>query len=100
MWLPHSFLGPQSLVKLLLFFLLLSPYANGAITSTKIDDTDASFSFPPDWNAITPSSPCGGCSTQPDNISQIFEQTWHDGNYMAGDDQTTTGSFTFTGQCL
>ncbi|KAJ7479224.1 hypothetical protein FB451DRAFT_1556868 [Mycena latifolia] len=105
MWLPHSFFNciqvPRTLVALLLLLLLPSySHVNGEITTTKIDDTDPRFSFPPNWNAITPSTPCGGCGSQPDDISQIYEGTWHDGSYMAGDTQPTTGLFTFTGSAV
>ncbi|KAJ7479223.1 hypothetical protein FB451DRAFT_1556867 [Mycena latifolia] len=105
MWLPHSFFNciqvPRVLVALLLLLLLPSySHVNGVITTTKIDDTDPRFSFPPNWNAITPSTPCGGCEAQPDNVSEIYEGTWHDGSYMAGAAQQTTGSFTFTGSAV
>ncbi|KAJ7484850.1 hypothetical protein B0H11DRAFT_2231520 [Mycena galericulata] len=97
-WPPHSFLSPQSFLPLLL--LLLTSYANGAITNTTFDDASNSFTFVGQWTAITPSSPCGGCASKPPDLTQIYDGTWHDGNYMTGDSQMTSGSFTFTGSAV
>ncbi|KAJ7940317.1 hypothetical protein B0H13DRAFT_6135 [Mycena leptocephala] len=88
MWLPHSFL-----------VLLLVVLASGSIINTTIDDSSSSFTFHGAWNTITPTSPCAGCSSQPDP-SKTQDRTWHDGNIREGAPVGTSGSFTFTGSAV
>ncbi|KAJ6502206.1 hypothetical protein C8R45DRAFT_975754, partial [Mycena sanguinolenta] len=88
MWLPHSLIG-----------LLYAVSANCALTNTTFDDSSSSFTFSGAWTTITPSNPCGGCATKPDP-SQIYEGSWHDGNYRNGASSLTTGSFTFQGSAV
>lgn len=66
-----------------------------AQTNTTIDDSDPAFSFPGvNWNAITPSTPCGGCATKLD-LSQTYNNTYHDGDFDTSGPMT--GSFQFEG---
>ncbi|KAF7350084.1 hypothetical protein MVEN_01310300 [Mycena venus] len=100
MWPPHSFLNPQSLEIALLLLLTLTPsHADAALTNTTIDDTSSSFSWSGNWNAITPTDPCGGCSAKPDP-TQTEGGTWHDVGIMTTKDETATGSFTFQGSAV
>ncbi|KAF7311414.1 Myb-DNA-bind-2 domain-containing protein [Mycena kentingensis (nom. inval.)] len=89
---PRSLLGPALVLPLLVC---------AAPKNTTFDDTSASFSFstgPQGWNAVTPSSPCDVCASNPDT-SRVHEGTWHDGNIRSGA-EPTTGSFTFTGSAV
>ncbi|KAF7314155.1 hypothetical protein HMN09_00574800 [Mycena chlorophos] len=69
------------------------------LTNLTIDDTNTSFftfggvngtNSPPEWAAITPSTPCDYCSAQPPT-TDIYNKTWHDGSVGS------RGSFTFNG---
>ncbi|KAF7322466.1 GNAT family [Mycena chlorophos] len=73
-----------------LLYLVLPFLASGAAVNSTIDDSSSAFTFsgPPGWNTITPTSPCDICSSQP-NASLAYDGTWHDGNavYIYGIDQ-------------
>ncbi|KAJ7258219.1 hypothetical protein C8J57DRAFT_1341446 [Mycena rebaudengoi] len=74
MWPPHSFSPPFP------FLLLAAVPALSALIDTTFDDT--SFTYSPDWNAISPSAPCGW--------SRVHGGTYHDGNCVS--DKTSSGS--------
>ncbi|KAJ7657752.1 hypothetical protein DFH06DRAFT_1197056 [Mycena polygramma] len=70
----------------LLAFLATPTWA--VLTNITVDDTNSTFwtfvGVPGSaWNAITPSTPCPGCTAQPD-ATQAFNSTWHDGTDISG----------------
>ncbi|KAJ6535551.1 hypothetical protein B0H19DRAFT_1080023 [Mycena capillaripes] len=90
------------------FLLLLLPtlftITHAALANVTIDDSDLShFTWTEDtdvfpqptipWAGISPTSPCGYCSAQP-QTAEIHDQTWHDGS------NNSAGSFTFQGQAV
>jgi hypothetical protein len=81
----------------LVFFAFIAPSPSStvqaALTNVTIDDTNSNFwTFAGSWHAVTPTTPCGGCSKQPDP-GLTHNSTWHDG-------ELRSGSFTFQGQPL
>ncbi|KAF7339702.1 hypothetical protein MSAN_02185600 [Mycena sanguinolenta] len=54
------------------------------LTNITVDDTNSAyFTFVGSWNAITPSTPCTKCFTQPD-AGLAYNSTWHDGTLLSG----------------
>ncbi|KAJ7108483.1 hypothetical protein C8R44DRAFT_743771 [Mycena epipterygia] len=78
---------------LIMHVLLASLSAYAALTNITIDDTNSTFwTWAGPWNAITQSTPCGGCTAKID-ASKTFNESWHDG---AG----ISGSCTFQGSAI
>ncbi|KAJ7029429.1 hypothetical protein C8F04DRAFT_1116345 [Mycena alexandri] len=95
-----SHLPRRSVVSLLLFTLFTIRSSLAGLTNVTIDDTDLShftWTQVPDipqatipWAAVSPTTPCGYCSAQP-QTTDIQNQTWHDGS------NNSAGSLTFQG---
>ncbi|KAJ6458873.1 hypothetical protein C8R47DRAFT_1328135 [Mycena vitilis] len=73
----------------LCLLVLLATPAWAVLTNITVDDSNSAFwtfvgGVPGSaWNAITPSTPCPGCSAQPDP-TQAYNSTWHDGTDKSG----------------
>ncbi|KAJ6595793.1 hypothetical protein DFH09DRAFT_905784 [Mycena vulgaris] len=91
---------PYSVAAATLIFYASSPSAQAyaALTNWTVDDTNSTFwSWGDLWNAVTPSTPCSGCLTQPDP-SQVYKHTWHDGSTLSN--SRRVGSFSFQGSAV
>ncbi|KAJ7150600.1 hypothetical protein C8R46DRAFT_1123721 [Mycena filopes] len=94
---------PRRALFQLAFTLLALQSSLAALTNLTIDDSDLSyFTWTQDtgspqakipWAAVSPSTPCGYCSAQP-QTTDISNQTWHDGG------NNSAGSLTFQGSAV
>jgi hypothetical protein len=75
--------------------VLLFAVAIGYATNVVVDDTSLSWIYSKGgfWTAVSPSTPCPSCESQPDP-SKTYNSTWHDTAY--GDSATLS----FTGVSL
>jgi len=77
--------------RLLLFALACSLVA-GDLVQVSLDDASANITYTGGWDTVSPDNPCTSCALRPD-ASQIYNQTWHDGQAQATGDRTITIEF-------
>ncbi|KAF8213353.1 hypothetical protein K438DRAFT_1088447 [Mycena galopus ATCC 62051] len=80
-------------VALTLCALLAFGKAHAALTNITIDDTNSTYwTFVGSYHAVTPTTPCIGCTDNPD-AGLVYNSTWHDGALRSG-------SFVFQGAAV
>jgi hypothetical protein len=63
--------------RLNLFSFLSALFVSTHAVRILVDDANSTWSYSGSWNAITSSTPCSACATQPDP-SKAYNNSWHD----------------------